>query len=548
MKASILVVTPVTSVGEQIRQNLNQTGSGRVQVATRKDDAVAYASGEQFSLALLDMDMGATAVIETGRLLRTFTPDIDLIILAKDDLHPGMDSIRPWFSLRKPFNLPDFLRLLQSAHKTPGLARKQIGVEESSEEGFPWLNDVSRAAQHLTRLTLASSAQAALITRAGELWAYAGQLSQNAANELTRTISRHWDGQKGNDLLRFVCLESTKAEHMLYATRLNDFVILALVFDAETPFSTIRSQANELAHSLALPGTGPTPAVEREPVPDEQEWWGEIDAFAEEASLEDDDEDIEFPSIADILEEVPPPNPSDDEFNPPITEISPSAAVTRPSTPLSRRGNRFEKDDAPEVQVDDWMLDETQQGRSGAVEDLDATVPSKSRPRPSTPLRRPNPEELEETRPSSFTEEGGRMIVEPVSPGLSQLNYACLLAPRFSHHYLTGDLADKLSEWMSQICIAFGWRLEHLAVRPEYLQWVANVTPNTSPGYLMRTMRIQTSQKIFDDFPSLKRENPSGDFWAPGYLIMGGLQPHPPQLIKEYLKQTRKRQGISRSR
>ncbi len=552
MKASILVVTPIASVGEQIRQNLKQAGSGNVQIATRKDDAVAYASSEQFSLALLDMDMGASAVIETGRLLRAFTPDIDLVLLAQDDLQPGMDSIRPWVSLRKPFNMSDFLQLLQSAHKTPSASRQQAGEEGSPEEGFPWLNDVSRAAQHLTRLTLASSAQAALITRAGELWAYAGQLSQNAANELTRTISRHSDGQKGNDLLRFVCLESTKAEHMLYATRLTDFVILALVFDAETPFSTIRSQANELAHSLALPGTGPTPAVERdvvlEPLADEQEWLDEIDAFADEASFDEDDEDVDIPSIADILNEVPPPNPSEPDLRNPITELNPSAVVTRPSTPLSRRRNFFERDDAPEVQVEDLTLDETQVGRSGSVEDLDATVPSKSQRRPSTPLRRPNPEDLEETRPSSFTEEGGRMIVEPISPGLSQLNYACLLAPRFSHHYLTGDLADKLSEWMSQICIAFGWRLEHLAVRPEYLQWVANVTPNTSPGYLMRTMRLQTSQRIFDDFPRLKRENPSGDFWAPGYLIMGGLQPHPPQLIKEYLKQTRKRQGISRSR
>jgi hypothetical protein len=46
----------------------------------------------------------------------------------------------------------------------------------------------------------------------------------------------------------------------------------------------------------------------------------------------------------------------------------------------------------------------------------------------------------------------------------------------------------------------------------------------------------------------LKRDNPSGDFWAPGYLIMGGLQPHPPQLVKDYIKQTRQRQGISQHR
>ena len=40
------------------------------------------------------------------------------------------------------------------------------------------------------------------------------------------------------------------------------------------------------------------------------------------------------------------------------------------------------------------------------------------------------------------------------------------------------------------------------------------------------------------------KKNPSGDFWAPGYLIMGGSQPPPVQLIKEFIGQTRQRQGI----
>jgi hypothetical protein len=64
----------------------------------------------------------------------------------------------------------------------------------------------------------------------------------------------------------------------------------------------------------------------------------------------------------------------------------------------------------------------------------------------------------------------------------------------------------------------------------------------------MRIMRQQTSEKVFHEFPRLKRDNPSGDFWAPGYLIMGGLQPHPAQLVKDYIKQTRQRQGISQLR
>ena len=73
---------------------------------------------------------------------------------------------------------------------------------------------------------------------------------------------------------------------------------------------------------------------------------------------------------------------------------------------------------------------------------------------------------------------------------------------------MTGDLLDQLGEWVPQICIAFGWRLEYISVRPEYLQWIVNVPPATSPGYLMRILRQHTSEKIFAEFPRFKKEIP----------------------------------------
>jgi len=177
-----------------------------------------------------------------------------------------------------------------------------------------------------------------------------------------------------------------------------------------------------------------------------------------------------------------------------------------------------------------------------SFENIEVTAPSIPKQRPETPVARPA-NETDVTRESPTTEAARKLVVEPTSAGMYHLTYACLLVPRFSAHYITGDLADRLGEWLPNICIAFGWRLEYLAVRPEYLQWVVNVQPNTSPGYLMRIMRQQTSEKIFGELIRLKKENPSGDFWAPGYLIMGGTQPHPPQLVRDYIRQTRQRQG-----
>ena len=543
MTKSLLLLTAETAFANLLLHGLEQEGY-RVHIVKGKGEAVVRADEANCSLAFLDMDLGYRAVLDIGRALRMLNPNIKFIVFSRDNTPPALDDIRPWKLSPKPYFLPDLLNMLndKSTPISKPMASPAVNASAASPRdmqistpALPWLQDVTKAAQHLTRLTLESSAQAALITRGDNLWAYAGQLSQGAAKELAVTVTRHWDGQKGSDLLRFVRLEATKAEHMLYATRIADDVVLALVFDAETPFSTIRSQAGQLANSLSIPG------AEKMEAPVEQKQ--NVASYDAPTEYLDDESsnDIDFPNISDILADVPPPIPD--------------ASATRTeggwgTHPSPSRSSQYSRESSPAVRVNDLLVSNqnNEQTVEHVVEDLDATMPSKSRRRPETPVRRPIPGELDETRPHSITEVAGRVMLEPISPGLYNLTYACLLVPRFSSHYLTGDMSDRLSEWLPQICIAFGWRLEYLAVRPEYVQWVVNVPPATSPGYLMRIMRQQTSEKVFIEFPRMKKENPSGDFWAPGYLIMGGTQPHPPQLVKDYIKQTRTRQGYSEPR
>ena len=537
MNKNLLLVTGDGYFAKILLQNLEREGY-TVHITKGKGEAVVRADEHNCSLAFLDSDLGSKSVSEIGRALRMLTPNIRLVLFSDEETPPALDELRPWTLLRKPYHLPEVLTMLKDnstpISKPTSKPAPSTPVQTISPEPA-WLQDVSKAAQHLTRLTLESSAQAALITRGNTLWAYAGGLSQNAAKELAMTVTRHWDGQKGSDLLRFVRLEATKAEHMLYATRIADDVVLALVFDAETPFSTIRTQAGQLANSLSITSSEEVvkPVEQQKPVPASYE--------APTQTEDESSEDLNIPSISDILSDVPPPTPEPGTMTPsaPQEEWTPSPTPSRPG--------HYSRESSPAVRVNDLLVTNqtSDQTVEHVVQDFDATMPSQSRPRPETPFRRPQPGELDETRPHSITEVASRVMLDPISPGLYNLTYACLLVPRFSSHYLTGDISDRMSEWLPNICIAFGWRLEYLAVRPEYVQWVVNVPPATSPGYLMRIMRQQTSEKIFIEFPRMKKENPSGDFWAPGYLIMGGTQPHPPQLVKDYIKQTRSRQGYS---
>lgn len=530
----MLVVTPSSSLGETIRTTLEETKLYRIHVVSNKSSAIVRADEIGAPLALLDFALGENWVSEIGQALRTIRPNINLILLCDDNIKPpSYDNLRPWILVRKPFKMSAFMTAISQPQITSS-SPSRVNIS------LPWLSDASKAAQHLTRLTLESSAQAALITRNNDVWSYAGGLSSDAAKEVAKTVTRNWDGQTGSDLLRFIRLEATKAEHMLYATRLTADTVLALVFDAETPFSTIRSQASQLVSDLG----------NERPEPHKPGKSASKQTADFPADL-NDGESMDIAPISNILTDIPTPNPgppSTREFNLPRKKEKIGPNGTRVSVSLSN-ASVFNRETFPSVQLNNLVMTDQAKGPNPnaqpqtAFEERDVSAPSQPRHRPETPVVKPEPGEADVTRESPTTDAARKLVVEPTTAGLYHLTYACLLVPRFSSHYIAGDLADHLSKWLPNICIAFGWRLEFLAVRPEYLQWVANVQPNTSPGYLMRIMRQQTSEKIFDEFNRLKKENPSGDFWAPGYLIMGGTQPHPAQLVRDYIQQTRQRQG-----
>jgi len=534
MATNVLVVTHDLPFGEFLSQSLEETGRFYVHVTNEAKKAVTFLLETDCTLAFIDSGTDKQEILAIGRRLRETRPAIRFIIITQPGWQESLEELAPDDYLSKPFYLPDLMDAVEKIYPeepSPEIAAK---VEKTEEGMPPWLSNVNKAAQHLTRLTLESSAQAALITNRDQLWAYAGQLPQEAAKELADTITRYWDREEENDLVRFVRLTSTEAEHMLYATRLAAGTVLALVFDAETPFSTIRSQAGQLAHSLAV-----TPAEE--------------DVEGEE----------EFPQpvfLNEILSDVPPPNPVV-QAPEPVKPLEETTKINRVKETVKKLFNPPEAGEAEEgIAPDDGRLAETMpsapytlvNAENGRVEkrshisletadELAVTVKSKAIKRTET-----DPVQEEASEPSlTSTTVPRRIVLEPVTPSVYNLDYVCLLIPRFTYHHLTGDLSERIGEWVPQICIAFGWRLEYISVRPAYLQWIANVPPATSPAYMMRIMRQHISEKIFTEFPRFKKENPSGDFWAPGYLIMGGSQPPPTQLVKDYIVQTRQRQGIS---
>jgi REP element-mobilizing transposase RayT len=167
-------------------------------------------------------------------------------------------------------------------------------------------------------------------------------------------------------------------------------------------------------------------------------------------------------------------------------------------------------------------------------------------PRPSAPTPEPAPEiKIEDRSLSTGMRDSEVIEIESLQQISYELTYACLLIPRFSDHYLAGDITEDLPRWIKEICISYGWRLGAVMIRPGYLQWVITVPLTTNPAQFMRTTRHLTSQKILEDYPRYKRQNVSGDFWAPGFSVAPGNQFQTEENIHSFIIQTRRNQGIS---
>ena len=558
MTRSVLVATPHPTFGELMRLSLEESGDYVVSQVETGQQAIAKTNDQGLALAILDSDLADLPFVDLVRTLHTQHPGMRVIVIPpeNDHAHPSLAEIKPDACLSRPFYLPDMLQIVKTVLSTDGpmsekkpLSEKPASAPASAR--YTWQTDSDQATRQLAEVLVESSAHATLMMKHGQIWACAGSLDRVASQEIATILGHYLDGAEKSDLARFVRLNSTKSEYMVYATALVDDLVLALVFDAATPLTRIRAQAIKLARTLnqteaqSTPAPGAqVPANGKKPV-ERVEVFKQPETEFEDNSTEEDDAAFDGNaqiSLAELLANMPPPDPTPKGFPMKdwILDLNPVAGEGPGANPLTA---------SPAADVDATPPSNQPQSPPQAKPapiPVSTPIPDQLSQRPDLNLALSEDDTLADTQPLVLQPLNRLADLQSVSPSYSRLTYTCLMIPRMPHHFLAGELAEHLGQWFPQCCLAFGWRLEGLSIRPEYVQWMVEVSPTISPGNMIRILRQGTSQYIFNQYSHLKSENPSGDFWAPGYLIMSGTQPPTTQMRREFVDESRRRQGLLR--
>ncbi len=278
-----------------------------------------------------------------------------------------------------------------------------------------------------------------------------------------------------------------------------------MVFDPDIPFGVVRRQTKELANKLLLLDGG------------------EIQDGSMLKRLIVQQKEVADQAIPILTEAPLPPAPAWDL----LAESHDYSSSSSGTLPLPERSV------SPETE---------QRSDRKFLIDLEETIQSREHIHPVFEKMDIKPEAIQEAlqpEKSQITS-----LNEFIPDALYDLTYTFLMIPRFSTHRLKTDETATIKEFIKNLHLSYGWRLELLDMQPEYLRWASSFPPNIAPSSHLEMIRKGTSKQLFEDIPGYKKENLSGDYWAPGYIIVEGKNSISTQLVSDYIIHNRQKHGI----
>jgi len=250
---TILVVTPISSIGKIIIQSLQEVGVNDTRYFPNSRSTISYLQKKRnCKVALLDLEMGDDAALALSNSLQAICPDINLVFISKDYLSEDFDYVRPWKLLQKPYQLAELLDVLEI---TPSETASStiIDITTNSVEYPNWLLEPALAKNLLAQMLAQTNAKGALVYQNNQLWSFAGKLSEKSIYDINEYVMKKWDNRSEGDFLGYPKVNSEDKTQVLYGTSILLGVLLAVVFDVKIPVTMLRTQTKQMVSKLRQP-------------------------------------------------------------------------------------------------------------------------------------------------------------------------------------------------------------------------------------------------------------------------------------------------------
>jgi len=504
---NILVASVHPAFGELLRLSLEKSGRYSVRLEASCVDARDEMGKNIYDAAVLDADAKDSSVQAALADIGKRFPKIPLVLFPPQNNphHPLIKGVAFKAWIRKPFYLPELLEAVDAV-STGGSWAPGALVAPSTPTDLAWLKEDLETDSPLSNLLRQDCLAAFFLTLDGPIIAQAGDLPPAVGEEILGLVNKSWRDDQSSDLVRYTRLEAINSDVMLYVTVLEKPLLAALIFSPSMPLMRARAVAIQAVRRLHARRAAPTDEAQAQSGIDGDDSMQNAAVWQAEMSPEGDAPDG---LLLELLASAPSPDPVKAKPQP---RENVDWLLDENIVPMEEQEFALPWDVEPSIPADRWDFSTNK-----------ASKPADTQPPPA---------HSEVTTP----EEG--------APAEANQIFTCILIPRQVNQILEGELGRALERSLLQVCISSGWKLRNIKINPQALQFTVEVASNISAGYLVRVLRQQTTLFVTETFPQYNLQG-TGDFWAPGFLIASGAKSPAPHLLENFIRQTRRRQGLA---
>jgi putative transposase len=114
------------------------------------------------------------------------------------------------------------------------------------------------------------------------------------------------------------------------------------------------------------------------------------------------------------------------------------------------------------------------------------------------------------------------------------IKYHFVWCPKYRFAVLEGRLKDRLEVLISEICEMMGVIMVEGEIMKDHVHMCLSVPPKHSPSEVMKRVKGISSERVFKEFPEIKKRYWGCHFWARGYFVSTvGINE---DVIKKYIR------------
>ena len=119
-----------------------------------------------------------------------------------------------------------------------------------------------------------------------------------------------------------------------------------------------------------------------------------------------------------------------------------------------------------------------------------------------------------------------------------EVKYHFVFCPKYRYGVMEGKVKKRLQEMISEVCNMLDIEIVQGKIMEDHVHVCLSVPPRYSPAEVMKRIKGNSSERLFREFPELKKRYWGQHFWARGYFV--GTVGADEETIKKYIKEQKK--------